>query len=78
MLDYDWHDVFTPEQAVKELYCFKFRGSGWYMGDDVMLVKEHPYRIGSYDFYCWYSPKRDPRDELEEIMNLPPFMPGAV
>lgn len=77
MLGYDWHETMTAEKAVLELEDdkgnpFNFRGPGWYMENDVLLIVENPNK-GFFDFYCWNTPNFDPRDHLLGIVALPKF-----
>ena len=64
----DWDQIFTPEEAERELDGFEFRGAGWYFTDvDTVLVipvSETHFRI------CVYG-DRDPTNAFKWIVNAP-------
>lgn len=75
MLDYDWQESLTAEKIEQEFSLenkpFKFRGPGWYMDDDVLLIVPDRHHNGFYDCYVWNTPDFDPRDRLYAISLLP-------
>lgn len=76
----DWDSIWTAEEAKKELTGFKFRGPGWYIGDNsVFLV----FPVGEvvnpwiqewsedqrFYFMCYDS--RNPANAFDSIVNAP-------
>lgn len=76
MLSYDWDDTMSEERLRADLVNdkgepFDFRGPGWYMEKDVCLILENPFAGGFFDIYVWNAPDFDPRDRMQDILNLP-------
>ena len=75
MFNHDWDETLSEERIRAELTNskgepFDFRGPGWYMGKDVLLVVENQYSPGFFDLYVWNEPDFDPRDRMTAIATM--------
>lgn len=80
ILDPDWKDFYTPEEAEYQFEGFEFKGIGWYeTKDDTLLVLDQipedskSKHAGRYEFWCWNSPnsRQAFAEDISRIIHMP-------
>lgn len=81
MLEYDWSQVFTAQQAKEEFTEFVFNGPGWYVTKDhTVLAWPLDRKFNTMWYQKWNSDERfrfyvfhgrDPRELLNMLIQAP-------